>query len=141
MVTCVIFWSAVFCIMFFLLGAVCKCLVAIFHAFLSTLELTLGCLIVMGMTMLAIVIVYEIIVGIIAEGIMSVLGYLVMLIIEIAIIGLLIGWLGKIILSIVALITDAICHLVATILEGMAGTFEKVYVYFLEVILKRIDRC
>lgn len=141
MVTITIFWSAVFCILFFLLGAICKGLVALFHAILSSIGVAVAGVGLGGLAALALFMVYAIIDGIIKEGFLSVLGYIVLLVVEIGIVILLVGWLGAIIVSIVVAIAEWLYDIVSAVLEGAAGLFEKGYIHFLQAIIKRLDKC
>ena len=141
MVAFVIFWSATFAIFFFVLGIIFKGLASAFNALLSSIG---GVLAIGGLAALAgiaLYLLYGIIDGIIKEGFWSVLGMIVLLVIEIGIIGAIVGGLGAMILEIVVSIAVFILSIISAVLEGAAGLCERSYAKFLTAIIKRLDKC
>lgn len=141
MVAFVIFWSSTFAILFFVLGIIFKGLASALNALLSSIG---GALAIGGSASLvgmAFYLLYGIIDGIIKEGLWSVLGMIVLLVIEIGIIGAIVGGLGALILEIVVPIAVFILSIISAVLEGAAGICESAYEKFLTAITKRLDQC
>lgn len=141
MVAFVIFWSAAFAIIFFVLGIIFKGLTSAFNALLSSIG---GVLAIGGLAALAgiaLYLLYGIIDGIIREGFWSVVGTIIMFIIVLGIVGAIIGGLGAMILEIAVMIAAYVLMIVSSILEGAAALCEKAYAKFLTAIIKQLDKC
>lgn len=147
MVAFVIFWAAVFALIFFLLGVIFKALASVFnYALQASVE---GMIPIIGMfctpilLAIAIGILYAIVVGIITEGFWSVIGLLILLFILIGIVVALFGWLGSLLwvcLELIAVCVLYIIEFVSSGLEWLADGCESGYIKFLNVIIKRIDQ-
>lgn len=141
MVAFVIFWSAAFAIIFFVLGVFFKALASIFNALLTSIG---GILAIGGLTGLAgigLYLLYAIIDGIIKEGFWSVVGMIVLFLVVIGIIGAIVGGLGAALLELIVVVAEAILFFISGILEWLAATCERAYTKFLTAIIKRLDKC
>lgn len=148
MVAFVIFWAAVFALLFFLLGVIFKALASVFNyalqASVASMIPIIGMFFVPIILAIALGILYAIVVGIMTEGFWSVIGLLILLIILIGITVALFGWLGSLLwvfLELIAVCVLYIIGIVSFVLEWLADRCEWGYVKFLNVIIKRIDRC
>lgn len=137
----VIFWSAMFAVLFFVLGIIFKGLASAFNALLSSC----GGIIAMGglaaLVAIALSLLYAIVDGIVTRGVGEVIGMIVLLMIEIGIFGALVGGLGSLLLSIVTIVAEYLLHATSYVLEGAAAICEKGYAKSLLAIMKRIDKC
>lgn len=147
MTTFVIFWAAVFALIFFLLGVIFKALASVFNYAIPAS--VVGMIPIIGMflapvlLLIAIGILYAIVVGIITEGFWSVVGLIILLIILIGIVVALFGWLGALLwlcLELIALCALHIIEFVSFGLEWLADKCESGYVTFLNVIIKRVNQ-
>lgn len=141
MVTFVIFWSAAFAIIFFVLGIIFKALASACNALLSSIG---GVLAVGGLASLAGVVLYllyVIIDGIIKDGFWSVVGSIIIFLVILGFIGGIIGGLGAVLLELVVVIVSFVFEIISGILEWLASTCEKGYAKFLTAIIKRLDKC
>lgn len=148
MVAFVIFWAAVFALLFFLLGVIFKALASVFNyalqASVASMIPIIGMFFVPIILVIALGILYAIVVGIITEGFWSVIGPLIILLIMIAILVALFGWLGSLLLVLLELIASYFLYIIGLVsfgLEWLADRCERGYIKFLHVIIKRIDRC
>lgn len=148
MVAFVIFWAAVFALLFFLLGVIFKALASVFNyalqASVEDMIPIIGLFCVPVLLAIVIGILYAIVVGIITEGFWSVVGLLILLFIIIGIVVALFGWLGTLLwvcLELIAVCALYIIGVVSFVLEWLADKCECGYVKFLNAIIKRIDRC
>lgn len=141
MVAFVIFWSATFAIIFFVLGIFFKALASAFNALLTSLGGVLAIGGLAGGAGVVLYLLYAIIDGIIKEGFWSVVGEIVLIFIVIGIIGALIGGLGAIILEIVVVVVGYALTIVSAILEWAADLCERKYAKFLKAIISRLDKC
>ena len=137
----IIFWAAVFAIIFFLVGVVCKGLASVFNGAVETITFVGAISLLGGLAAVALYLIYAIVNGIITEGFMSVLGTIFMFFLYIGIISLLIGWLGTIIVEIVAYVVTLVMGIVSGILEFAADACERAYGYFLNAIIKQLEKC
>lgn len=145
MVTFVIFWSAAFAIIFFILGIFFKTLASAFNA----LKSSIGVLVkggLAGLAGVALYLLYAIIDGIIKEGFWSVVGAIVLIIIMFVIIGIIIdylgcGHIGTSILDFVVQVVGYVLHIIFVVLEWAAGLCERAYEKFLKAIIRRLDKC
>lgn len=147
MVAFVIFWAAVFALIFFLLGVIFKALASVFNyaiqASVESMIPIIGMFCVPILLAIALGILYAIVVGIITEGFWSVIGLLVLLSIIIGIVVALFGWLGSLLWVCLELIAVCVLYIIGYVssgLEWLADGCERGYVKFLNVIIKRIDQ-
>lgn len=141
MVSFVIFWSATFAIIFFVLGIIFKALASAFKALLTSLGMMIGIGGLVGLAVLALVLLYNVIDGIIKDGFWSVVGEIVFIIVMLGIVGAWIGGLGVLILETVVLIADNIITITSAVLEWAAYLCERLYARFLTAIIVRLDKC
>ena len=139
--TFIVFWAAVFAIILFLAGVICKGLAAMFNAATVAIGGILKELLYVIICEIGLYLTYLIIDGIIREGFISVLGTVLKTLFYIAFFWFLLGEAGGTIcglgLGIVSIIVDTI----ALALETVADTCERAYEYFLNVIIKQIKKC
>lgn len=147
MVAFVIFWAAVFALLFFLLGVIFKGLASVFNyalqASVESMIPIIGLFCVPILLAIALGILYAIVVGIITEGFWSVIGLLILLSIIIGIVVALFGWLGSLLWVCLELIAVCVLYVIGFVssgLEWLAVRCEWGYVKLLNVIIKRIDR-
>lgn len=141
MVAFVIFWSATFAIIFFILGIIFKALASAFNALLASIGGVLAIGGLAGLAGIALYLLYAIIDGIIKEGFWSVVGTIVMFFIVLGIFGAIIGGLGAVLLEIIVSVAVFVLEIISGILEWLAMTCEKGYAKFLTAIIKRLDKC
>ena len=149
MVTFVIFWAAVFALLFFLVGVIFKALASVFNYAIQDsvagMAPIIGMFCVPVLLAAAIGILYAIVEGIITEGFWSVIGPIVLLVIFVGIIVALFGWLGALLLALLELVATCVLVIAGFVsfgLEWLADKCEWGYITFLNVIIKRIDdRC
>ncbi len=141
MVAFVIFWAALFCVIFFLLGTLFKGLASLFTGFITSAINVISFAILAGLGVAALFALYAIASGIRTSGLGAVIGTIVMLVIVLGIIGGLVGGLGAALLELAAVVVEFVITAVSVVLEGAAGICEKAYAHFLLVIIKRLDKC
>lgn len=147
MVAFVIFWAAVFALLFFLLGVIFKALASVFNyalqASVASMIPIIGKFCIPILLAIALGILYAIVVGIMTEGFWSVIGLLILLVILIGITVALFGWLGALLWVFLELIVACVLYIIGLVsygLEWLADRCERGYLKFLNVIIKRIDR-
>lgn len=147
MVAFVIFWAAVFALLFFLLGVIFKALASVFNyalqAAVASMIPIIGKFCIPILLAIALGILYAIVVGIMTEGFWSVIGLLILLVILIGITVALFGWLGALLWVFLELIVACVLYIVGFVsfgLEWLADRCERGYLKFLNVIIKRIDK-
>lgn len=141
MVTIVVFWAAVMCVLFFLLGTIFKGISSAFTGFMESGGFILAIGFLGGLAALVLYLIYAIVHGIITEGLGSVFGTIIIALIVFGLIGGIIGGLGSIVLSIALTVAEYILIAMAFMLDGATSICEKAYNHFLLVIYKRLDRC
>lgn len=141
MVAFVIFWSAAFAIIFFILGIFFKALASAFNALMASLGGILAIGGLAGLAGIALYLLYAIIDGIIKDGFWSVIGTIVMLVIVIGIVGAIVGGLGALILEIVVVVVGYALMIISAVLEWAADLCERSYAKFLKAIISRLDKC
>ena len=141
MVAFVIFWAAVFAIVFFLLGNVFKALASGFSALITSLALLLS----VGFLTLAAIIVlyllYAITDGIITSGIGDVIGTIFITIVAIGILGALFGGLGAVLLEFVLGVVTLVLDIIDLVLNWAADLFERGYIKSLKTIINQLEKC
>ncbi len=141
MVAFVIFWSAAFAIIFFILGIFFKALASAFNALMASIGGVLAIGGLAGLAGIALYLLYAIIDGIIKNGFWSVIGTIVMLVIVIGIVGAIVGGLGELILEIVVMVVGYALMIISAVLEWAADLCERSYAKFLKAIISRLDKC
>ena len=141
MVAFVIFWSAAFAIIFFILGIFFKALASAFNALMASIGGILAIGGLAGLAGIALYLLYAIIDGIIKEGFWSVIGAIVMFVILIGIVGAIVGGLGALILEIVVMVVGYALMIISAVLEWAADLCERSYAKFLKAIISRLDKC
>lgn len=141
MASFVIFWSAIFAIIFFVLGIIFKALASAFNSLLTSLGIILA---IGGLTSLVgigLFLMYAIVDGITKEGFKSVIGILVMMIVDIVILIAIVVGLGAGLFRIIVAIGRFVLSIISNILEFFAVIFENEYAKFLKAIINRLDKC
>ncbi len=140
MVALVIFWAAVFAVLFFVLGVVFKALASVFNALMaSTGVFAIGVL--AAMAVIALYLLYAIADGIIKEGFWAVFGWVLLFLVVIGIGGAILGGLGAVLLELIIVVAEAVLLVVSGALEWLADKCERGYIKFLKVIINRLGRC
>lgn len=152
MVAFVIFWAAVFALLFFLLSVIFKALASVFnYAIPAAVAGMIPIIVVFSLPMLAVIairILYAIVSVIIEKGFWSVVGSIVLFLIVIGIFWVIFGIFGvaalgllQVILQLAVIAAVIITEYVSVGLEWLADRCERGYKKFLNVIKKRIDMC
>lgn len=141
MVTFVIFWAALFCVIFFLLGTLFKGLASLFTGFINSVMEVIAIAILAGLGIVVLFALYAIASGIRTAGLGEVIETIVILVIVLGIIGGLLGGLGAALLELATAVVGFVITVVSVVLEGAAAFCEKAYAHFLLVIIKRVDKC
>ena len=141
MVTFVIFWAALFCIIFFLLETFFKTLASFFSGFIYSAAYIIAIAILTGLGVIALLLIYFIANAISTDSLGETIGILIAWGVFIGIIVGLIGGLGSALIGLIVRIVEVIICVVSTVFEGGANICEKAYVHFLLAIVKRLDKC
>ncbi len=136
----VIFWAAAMCIVFFLLGVICKGCAALFRGLLNSLGKTTVISILLGLCLVGLFLIYAVANEIAINGFGSAVGGLIGLIAAGAISIGIIVWFGEIIIGFFIIIGEAMITVVSTILEKASNYCERIYIHFLQIIIKRIEK-
>ena len=141
MITFVVFWAALMCVLFFLIGAVFKGLASVFRGLLESAQLVIAIGILAGLAAGALVLIAAIIEGIVTQGLGEVIGTIILALIILGIFGSLVGGLGSLLLELAVMIAGILLTAIEFVLEGGSALCEKAYEHFLRVIDKRLDGC
>ncbi|MCM1326316.1 MAG: hypothetical protein NC094_04265 [Bacteroidales bacterium] len=141
MVTFIIFWAAVFALLFFVLAVIFKILASALEALLSAGGQTLAVGFLAIIIVIALSLFYAIVDGIIKEGLLSVLGTIVLFVIVLGILGAIFGGLGAALIELVVAAALFVLEIVSGVLEWLADKCEDGYIKFLRIIVNRIDNC
>ncbi len=141
MVSFVVFWAALMCVLFFLIGALFKGLASIFNGLLDSVQLVLGIGILAGLAAGALVLIAGIVEGIVTQGLGEVIGTIILALVVLGLIGGLVGGLGAALLELALMVAGIVLTAIQFVLEGGSALCEKAYAHFLLVIYKRLDRC
>lgn len=135
----IIFWAALFAILFFLLGAACKTLASMFNGAIEALAFVLSVIFLAIMAIIVLSMVYAI-----AHGDLSLselVGMILSLIIMIGMLCAILGGLGELIVAVIFFIAQMILVVISFILENSAAICESAYVFFLNIIVNRFEKC
>lgn len=135
----IIFWAAFFAIVFFLLGAVFKTLAAMFNGAMDTLAFVLSVAFLSIVAIIVLFMIYAIAHGDLNIG--ELIGMIISLMIMLGIVGAILGGLGELILAVVFFIAQMILLITSFVLESAAGICESAYVFFLNIIVNRFEKC
>lgn len=141
MVALVIFWASFFCLVFFLLGAICKGLASAFNALLSSLGLVLIIAFYTVVGALLLYMLHDIVDGIITSGLLKMIGTIILFTLLVSLIVAIVGSIGVFLLGLAVEIGLLILGAISCILEGAASLCEKAYGHFLLVITNRLEKC
>lgn len=136
----IIFWASTFAFIFFLIGGVCKILASIFSGGLKTIEYMIVASLIGGGVLLLLELIYEIANEFFNSGLGSAILFIFVIIICIVLILWLVGWLGEIVIGLMVMIVGFIPEMIFVVLEWAADICEKVYGYFLNIILKQLKK-
>lgn len=141
----IIFWAALLCVVFFLLGVLFKGLASLFQGILMSVTGTLAITLLVGFGELIVFGILFMAVGIrdwgVANMILTIVVDTVLISIIVVIVLILIGGPGAVLLSITLLALEYVIGLVSMVLGGAAVACEKAYVFFLSIIIKQLDKC
>lgn len=141
MVAFVIFWSAFFALLFFVLGVIFKALASALDALLYSIGRLLAFGGLTALAVIALSLLYAIVDGIIKNGLLSVIGAIVGFVIVLGIFGAILGRLGAALLELVVTVALFVLDVVSGVLEWLADRCERGYIKFLTVIINRLDKC
>lgn len=141
MVTFVIFWAALFCVIFFLLGTFFKVLASLFSGFISSVLPLISMVFLTGCGIVALIAMYLIALGIRDSGLGEVIVAIVIFFIVICIIVGLAGELGVTLINLATLVAEGAIKVISNVLEGAAGICEAACLHFLLIIKNRLDKC
>lgn len=139
--TITIFWSAVFAIIFFILGIVIKALSAAINSLMTSVAGLVALSGLAGLVGVALYLVYAIIDGVIKKGIWYTIGMIVLFIIVISILIVIVGGVGSILLELVVVIAAAALNVLSIVLEWLEEFCEDAYDSSLSSIIKCINKC
>lgn len=137
MVTFIIFWAALFALVFFVLGVIFKALASAFHALLFSIGRALAVGGLAGLAALVLYSLYAIVNGIARGDLITVIEAIVVVVLVLCLFGAIVVYLGAILLEFVFKILE----IVSGILEWFADRCEKGYINFLTVIVNRLNKC
>lgn len=136
----IIFGAGLFCILFFILGSICKGCAAVVHGLINSIGITVAVTFLTGLACLALFLLYAFVDAIITDGFWAALGTLIGVIIIGGIgVGLIAG-IGEVILSFFIVIADAIIEAVSNVLEKASELCERGFIHFLQVIINRTEK-
>ena len=140
MATFIIFWSALLALLFFVLQAGFKALAAITDALFSSLLRVVEILILIVAGAVIVSTIGFIVEETIRNGFLSALSTVFMLVIELLILWVCVGWLWNIAEGLLEVVVNTAFAIIAGIMYGLAGTCEKKYNYFLGMIIKQTEK-
>ena len=138
--TFIIFIAAVFTVLFFVLGVIFKGLASMFNGVVNSVSFIAAIGFLGGLTAGGLYLVYTIVNGIMTDGIMSVIGNILMFFLYVVIIFMFVGWLGQIALMVIAAVISVAMGLVSDILDFAAMACECAYAYFLKAIVNQLEK-
>lgn len=140
MVTVVVFWSSVMAVIFFLTGMVCKTLLALIEGGIKAVIYTLKAALVGAALIISLYLIMGAVNNFLAGTLWSAVGNAVLAAFLIFFIVGILGSLGAVIAGFIISLLEILISVVSFLLMGMNSFCEKAYVYFLNVIIKRIVR-
>lgn len=141
MVTFVIFWAALFALLFFIVGTFCKMLSSALNALLNAAGVVLAIAGLTAMAVIAASLLCSAIDAIVGGGIGQLIWTIFLGALEVVIFYALFGGLGSLILAAVVKVATWILNIVSGILNKVTEICERGYVKCLTAIVRRTDRC
>ncbi len=141
MITLIIFGAALMCLLFFVLGSILKFLASVFNGLLTSGYLLIIIFFLAGITSVALFLVYMIVDGFLTGIIVELLGSLIGLVIIVGFMLTIITGIAAPIISIALMLLETVLNITSAVLENGSRVCEKIFIYFLTQIYKRIDRC
>lgn len=138
MVAFVLFWSALFCAVFFLLGMIFRCIASVLDSLLASGLEIIGVTILVCLCEAALYGAYSFEKAVHTSGIWHVLGTIILTIFLILIIVGIVVSLGGIIIEIAAAVSAMVIGLVLIAFETAADKCESIYSHFLSRIVKQL---
>lgn len=140
MTTLTIFWVAILAIVFFLLWVICNGLASVLSATFNTIILTIKAgLIGIGL-MIFIYLLYETIEGISTMGAFDIMSMIILQIATIVLLMAVLGGVGGFVGGIIFSIISYIFTIILFALEEIANLSERIYGYFLNIIVNRLEK-
>ena len=141
MVTLIIFWSAVFAVLLFLIGVACKAVLAVIEGGIKAATYALG----LGILGIAAVIFLYLVIGAVNSFLSgtfwSAVGEIVLAFLLISLILGIVGGLGAALVELLVTIIELVFSVVSFILVFINDISDKGYVYFVKVIIRQIEKC
>lgn len=141
MVALIIFWSAAFSLLFFLLGIIFRTLSSAFDSLVESFLRLLSIVVIAGEVVGISYLVYSIIDGIIKNGVSDVILEIVCVVIALGIICAFIGGLWQLFMNLIINIFNLIVFCVSVVFERMAFLFESLCEKCVNVLIRRTDKC
>ena len=140
MVALVLFWAAMFCILFFSLGTIVKILLSVLQGMFETIR-TIGSLLILAvMGMIGFSVLYEIAYGIRTQGVAEMIFNIVIYVVVVGTVLAIICHFGAMLFGLAVSILELIYEALFLGLLKIQLVFDKAYVHFLQVIINRLER-
>ncbi len=136
----IVFFAAVFCILFFVLGSVFKAAESMIKGLLRSLGMTILIALFVGIALVLIFAVYGIAEGIRTGGMGNIAGMIILIVADAAVLFVIVGPIGGIVLSAVVAIAAAVISAMAFILGGASNLMEAAYTFFLNKIKGYVEK-
>lgn len=132
----IIFWASVFCVVFFLLGTICKVLASAFQAMVNALELVIGFGILSVMAIIALYIIYFVVSGITSGHLGTLFQLFILGALEVGLVFLIFGPIGSLLYSVFQGLFVYFFYIISAALNKGSILFEGIYLHFLKAIIK-----
>lgn len=133
--------TAILAIFFFLLGVACKGLASAVNSAVETIILGTAVAVLGVLLIGALWLIYMIGFGLITARMWEILELLILLAVLGVVIFLFVGWIGLIALEIAVYFVIAVVKITSDFLENAAFVCEKAYAYFLDILVKQLEKC
>ena len=140
MQTLMIFWSALFALVFFVLQAGFNMLAALTDALYSSLVRIVSIILLLGGGLLIVGTISGIIDQIIRNGLLAALSMIFVLAVEIGIIWFLFGWLWQIVQNLLEVLIDFVFNFLTILMTALAAGCESKYNYFMKKIMVQTEK-
>lgn len=132
---------AILAIVFFLLGVACKGMASAVNSAVETIIMGIA-IAVLGILLIGVLwLVYLIGYAIIEARILEVLELLIALVIGAVLVIMFGGWLGIVVLEIAVSVAITVVQILSVLLETAAIACENAYAYFLNILVKQLEKC
>ena len=136
----IVFFAAMLCILFFLIGTIVNAFASWFKGLLDALGMTFVGALFFGITLILLLALYGIVEGVRSGGWGSVGGMVALILLDAFVVFLFFGPIGAAILSLVTAGTNILIGAIRFVLEGAAGFIEIAYLFFWGLITSAVDK-